>query len=132
MDKMGQKEYRKFGIIMALMIAVFFAVLLPWLFKWQYSNVPWLISAAILLWSLFSPKSLVLIYKPWILLGNMLAYVNTRIILGFVFFGMFVPIALLLKMVNRVPISKKINMQIHSSYWEEKIAQDKQHMEKIY
>jgi hypothetical protein len=132
MDKMGQKEYRKFGITMALMIAVFFAVLLPWLFKWQYSSIPWLISAAILLWSLFSPKSLVLIYKPWILLGNMLAYVNTRIILGLVFFGLFVPIAFLLKIINRVPISKKINMQIHSSYWEEKIAQDKQHMEKIY
>lgn len=127
---MNRKEYRKFGIIMALMVALFFGIVLPWIFSWETSNIPWLIAVSLILLALLVPKMLVVIYKPWMLLGNILAYINTRIILGIVFFGMFMPIALILKIMNKHPIRTKIYTQ--SSYWEHKQVQDRQHMEKIY
>jgi len=127
---MNQQEYRKFGMIMALMVALFFGGLLPWIFTWEYSIIPWFISASLLGLALLAPKALIILYKPWMYLGNILAYINTRVILAIVFFGVFVPIALILKIMNKNPIRTKIYKQ--SSYWEEKQLQDRQHMEKIY
>jgi hypothetical protein len=129
---MNTKEYRKFGLIMAAMVAVFFGGLLPWIFSWSYSYIPWLISASLLLSALVFPKALLIIYKPWMLLGNVLGYINTRIILGIIFFGLFVPIALILKIMHKDAMNRKLQIEQTSSYWQAKNAQDKEHMENIY
>ena len=129
---MNTKEYRKFGLMMAAMVALFFGGLLPWIFNWSYSFIPWVISASLLLTALLFPKALFVIYKPWMLLGNVLGYINTRIILGIIFFVLFVPIALVLKIMNKDAMNRKLQMEEESSYWQKKTTQDKAHMEKIY
>ncbi len=129
---MNTKEYRKFGLIMAAMVALFFGGLLPWIFSWSISFIPWIISASLLLTALLFPKVLFVIYRPWMLLGHVLGYINTRIILGVIFFALFVPIALILKIMNKDAMSRKLQSEEKSSYWQEKNAQDKAHMENIY
>ena len=129
---MNTKEYRKFGLIMAAMVAVFFGGLLPWIFNWGYSFIPWLISVSLLLTALLFPKVLFVIYKPWMLLGSVLGYINTRIILGVIFFGLFLPIALILKIMHKDAMNRKLKIEDKSSYWQEKTVQDKAHMENIY
>ena len=129
---MNTKEYRKFGLMMAAMVAVFFGGLLPWIFSWSYSFTPWIISAMLLLTALLFPKALLVIYKPWMLLGNVLGYINTRIILGIIFFTLFVPIALILKIMNKDAMNRKLQIEERSSYWQEKNVQNKEHMENIY
>ncbi len=44
--------------------------------------------------ALVLPRSLVSVYRGWMMVGHVLGWINTRIILGVIFYGMFTPIGL--------------------------------------
>ena len=129
---MTNKEYRNFGLIMAGFISLLFGLLFPWLFTWEFSFIPFVISTALILWSFISPKTLVILYKPWMKLGKLLGFINTRIILGIVFFAIFTPFAMVLKIMKKDAMKRQFNDKKNASYWEKSTQQDKQQMEKIY
>lgn len=129
---MTNKEYRNFGLIMAGFIGLLFGLLFPWLFTWKFSFIPWAISAVLILWALLAPKTLVILYKPWMKLGKILGFINTRIILGIVFFAIFTPFAIALKILKKDAMKRQFNAKKNASYWEESTKQEKQQMEKIY
>ncbi len=129
---MTTKEYRNFGLVMAGFISLLFGLLFPWLFAWKLSFIPWIISFTLILWAFISPKTLSILYKPWMKLGNILGFINTRIILGAVFFVIFTPVALLLKVMKKDAMKRELKADKNKSYWEKSTQQDKQQMEKIY
>ena len=129
---MTTREYRNFGLIMAGFISLLFGLLFPWLFAWKFSFIPWVISFSLVLWAFISPKTLSILYKPWMKLGSILGFINTRIILGIVFFSIFTPIALLLKIMKKDAMKRELKTGKSESYWEKSIQNDKQQMEKIY
>jgi len=129
---MTNTEYRHFGFIMAGFITLLFGLLFPWLFNWKFSFIPWSISFALILWTLLAPATLVTLYKPWIKLGNILNFINTRIILGIIFFILFTPIAIALKIMKKDAMKRTLNKKKNASYWEKSTIQNKKQMEKIY
>ena len=129
---MTNKEYRNFGLIMAGFISLLFGLLFPWLFTWEFSFIPFVISTVLILWSFTSPKTLIILYKPWMKLGKLLGFINTRIILGIVFFAIFTPFAMVLKIMKKDAMKRQFNDKKNASYWEKSTPQDKQQMEKIY
>ncbi len=129
---MENKEYRHFAFIMAGLISLLFGLLFPWLFDWKFSFIPWGISFALILWALLAPATLIILYKPWIKLGNLLGFINTRIILGIVFFILFTPIAIALKIMKKDAMKRTVNKKENASYWEKSTIQNKKQMEKIY
>ena len=130
LDKAG---YRKFGLTMAIIIAILFGLLIPWLFNMEtFPKTPWYIAAVLGVWSFVIPGTLGVIYKPWMHFGHVLGFINTRIILGLVFFVMFTPIALLLKLLGKDYMKRKLSKHSDQSYWSQSTHQDKKHMENIY
>ena len=129
--EMGTKEYRKFGLTTGLIIALLFGLLLPWLFDHSLPRWPWIVSAVLIVWGLVLPNSLSIIYGPWMKFGHIIGTVNTKIILTLVFFLIFTPVSLFLKLMGKDMMNRKIE-RTKLSYWQESEKQSKEHMERSY
>jgi hypothetical protein len=57
--------------------------------------------------ALVAPRILAPVYRVWMLLGEVLAWINTRIILGVVFYGVVTPIGLLMRLTGRDPMRRQ-------------------------
>ena len=51
--------------------------------------------------SINSKRAVIQLYRAWIKLGNILGWINSRIILGIMFYLLFVPIGLLLRLLGK-------------------------------
>jgi preprotein translocase subunit SecY len=98
--KMSTKELRKFGLVTGAMLILFFDLLIPWI--WGFAPPMWpLIAAAILAsMALILPASLSPVYKVWMTFAEALGWVNTRIILSVIFFLVFFPIGMVMRIFN--------------------------------
>ena len=127
---LDSKGLRKFGITTAIIIAVLFGVIFPYLFDQSISIIPWSISAVLILWALIIPKSLNPIYHIWMKIGLVLGWINTRIILGAVFYLIVTPIGLFVRLIGKNPLNKPMPMT--DSYRITSKSRSKKHMEKPY
>ena len=110
-----KKTLREFGLVFAGGLIVFFGLLIPWIFDkpwiWQAGGArwPWIAAAAFGATGLILPRVLKPVYLLWMKLGHVLGWVNTRIILGLLFFVMFAPLALLFRLFGRDPLARRLD-----------------------
>ena len=99
-DPMSNKELRKFGLVTGGMLILFFVGLIPWI--WNVSIPMWPLYAAGILaaMALVWPASLGPVYAIWMKFAEALGWVNTRIILSVIFFLMFFPIGMVMRLFN--------------------------------
>jgi hypothetical protein len=99
-EKMSPKELRKFGLVTAAMLILFFDLLIPWI--WSLPRPMWPVVAAGILVSmgLAFPAALGPVYKIWMRFAEALGWVNTRIILSLIFFLIFFPFGILMRVFN--------------------------------
>ncbi len=118
-DNINRKILREFGFL----ISVFFPFLIGWILP-AFVGHPfrfwtlWISLPALIL-ALTKPILLFYPYKAWMKLGHILGWINSRIILGMVFFIVLQPIALLMKSFGHDPLRLKKSNQ--KSYKENKI-----------
>ena len=79
---------------------------------WQTS----IISALFFILGLIFPGSLKLVYVLWMRLAFILGWVNTRIILFVLFYLIFTPIGLVIKLTGKDLLERKIDKS-RDSYW---------------
>ena len=117
------KEYRNFGLLVG---SIFLGISLWPLIKGLPPRL-WLtaIAGVLLFAAVLWPKGLSPLYSIWIKIGDGLGWINSQIILGIVFYGMFTPIGLIMKVFGKDPLKKKPDPQA-SSYWSEKKPIDHQ------
>ena len=125
----NNKILREFGFL----ISFVFPILIGWILPafgghsfrlWTlWISLPALILASIRPGLLFYP------YKAWMNLGSILGWINSRIILGLVFFIVLQPIAILMKFFGHDPLRLKKSNQ--KSYKENKINH-KVNLKKIF
>ncbi len=110
-----KKTLREFGLVFASGLIIFFGLLIPWIFDrpwvWQDGGAhwPWIGAAAFAATGLLLPVALKPVYIIWMKLGQVLGWINTRIILGVVFFLIFVPVALIFRVLGRDPMERKLD-----------------------
>ena len=103
----SNKQLREFG----LLIGFGFPLLIGWL-------IPAFTGHGFRVWTLFigmpafiigtiSPRLLYYPYKNWTALGNILGWVNSRVILGLVFMIVLVPIAFIMRLTGYDPLRTK-------------------------
>ena len=106
----SKKDLREFGYVFGIGIPLFLGWLMPYIFGHEFRVWTLWISIPILLLGIFSPFKLRIIYKCWMKLGQILGWINSRIILGLVFIIVLQPIALIMKLFGYDPLgAKKIN-----------------------
>ncbi len=99
-----------FGIFTAILFGGFF----PWVFDGTYPVWPWYVLAVSGGIALTAPFVLKPIYRLWMVVGQILGWINTRIILGLIFFAVFTPYSLVLKLLGKDILSRKLNKKIES------------------
>jgi len=132
-DHMTPAELRSFGLITGAIAAVLFGLLIPWLpiFGHHYPKWPWILAGVLAAMALIYPFSLKPVYKVWMTFGGVLGFINTRIILGILFFLVFLPFGIALKLFGKDPMSRKLDDNA-ASYRVESERRDPSHLEKPY
>jgi hypothetical protein len=100
---------RKFGYTMAAFIAVVFGLVLPWLWGFKSPTWAWVIGAVFAVLAIVWPMGLGGIYRVWMKLAGILAWINTRIILGLVFIFVFTPIGLVMRIIGKDTLEKSFD-----------------------
>ena len=71
-------------------------------------------SVLLILPALIWPASLLRVYKAWMALGTVMGWINTRIILGAVFYLVVTPIGVLRRLFGKDPMGKKLKSDVDS------------------
>ena len=112
----GIAQLRNFG----LLVGGIFGVIGLWPLVWrQQTPRSWalVIAVFLVLPALVAPRVLSPVYRFWMALGEVLAWINTRIILGVVFYGVVTPIAVAMRLRGRDAL--KLRRRECDSYWQD-------------
>lgn len=105
---------RSFGRV----FVVFFLVLaaLGWWHGWR--AFPWLLGAAGLMatLTLFLPDLLAPFNRAWMKFAEILNRIVSPLVMGVIFFGLFTPTALFMRLIGRDTMNRKFDPQVNS-YW---------------
>lgn len=106
--QMTRAELRTFGLVTAGMVMLCFGLLIPWIWSFAWPIWPLVIAAILITMALIAPVSLRPVYIVWMRFAGVLGWVNTRIILGLIFFLVFLPFGLVMRLFND-PMRRKLD-----------------------
>ncbi len=91
------KELRKFGLI----VGGIFLIIGGWPLVWRGGDIRlwalWL-GAILVPVGLVVPAALAPVFRIWMKVGHVLGWINTRIILGILFFGLITPMGIVMRL----------------------------------
>ncbi len=122
-ETVTNKDLRSFGFIMAGAISVLFGLFFPWVFEKAWPLWPWITAALFILPAVVIPVILKPVYSLWMKIGAVLGWLNTRIILALVFYALFTPYSLVLKLLGKDPMRRKLDSDTYSYRIESKDPQ---------
>lgn len=122
---------RHFGLTTGAIIIVLFGGVLPWIFSSDFPLWPWILGSLLFGVAWLYPIALNPIYFGWMQIGAVLGFINTRIILGLIFYALFVPVGLLLRLLGKDPLNRKLDKHL-DSYRMQPLKVNKNHVEKPY
>jgi hypothetical protein len=105
-----EKELREFGLITAAIAAGLFGFILPLLKHHPIPSAPWIVAVVMLLLALLAPLALKPVYRIWIKIGDLLGWINTRIILGVIFYLLVTPMGIFMRLLgNNDPMQRQLD-----------------------
>ncbi len=119
---LSKKSLRKFGLAMSIAFLVVAGILL---IRHRQYMIPFFVaaSATFIFLTLAMPVLLKPIYIIWMRLGFVLGWFNTRLLLLIMFYLIFFPVGLVMKLLGNDPLSRRIDKKT-SSYWVKKEDRD--------
>lgn len=130
--RLDNKGLRQFGLTTGAIIVVLFALLFPWVFDATSMPLwPWILASLLWLPALFIPSVLRPVYTIWMKIGHGIGWVNTRIILGVLFYVMILPMGLIMRLLGKDPMARKRDKSA-SSYRIKSISEAKDRLEKPF
>ena len=103
----SKKQLREFGLLIGFGFPILIGWLLPSLFGHQFRTWTLWIGVPGLLIGFTAPQLLHFPYKGWMLLGHVLGWINSHIILGLVFIFVLQPIAYMMRLTGYDPLKTK-------------------------
>ena len=129
---LDNKGLRKFGFTTGAIVVVLFAFFFPWVFDAATMPIwPWIIAGLLWLPALLMPAALRPVYTTWMKIGHGIGWVNTRIILGVLFYVIVLPMGLIMRLFGKDPMARKRD-ESASSYRIESVSEAKDRLEKPY
>ncbi|MGD2075889.1 MAG: SxtJ family membrane protein [Gammaproteobacteria bacterium] len=104
---LDRNGYRKFGLTTGAIVVLLFGLVIPWIFDLGYPAWPWILGGTLGLWALLAPGSLRPVYAGWMKFGQVMNWINTRVILGILFYGVFLPFGLVMRLFGRDPMHRR-------------------------
>jgi hypothetical protein len=129
--KLDKKDLREFGLITGGILVCLFGLFLPWLLEHKFPLWPWIVAGILWAWALLLPATLKPVYRAWMAIGHVLGWINTRIILGIMFYLIFLPVGLLLRLFGKDAMARKLS-KTRDSYRVVHPVPPSNHVEKPY
>jgi hypothetical protein len=95
---------RRFGLVMAGLVAGIFGLLLPWLLGHPWPWWPWAVAAGFVVPALAAPRLLGPVHRLWMRFGDLAGWVNTHVTLGLVFYLLMTPLGLAMRLFGYDPM----------------------------
>ncbi len=127
----ADKELRSFGLLMGCFIAGLFGLLFPWLWNLKFVLWPWVVGSVFVLWALALPATLAPVFRGWMIVGGILGWINTRIILALVFYLLFFPLGRVMRLWGWDPLRRAWKKE-GISYRIQSKALDRKQMERPF
>ena len=125
------KELRDFGLIMAGMLILMFGFVLPWIFSFSTPYWPFIAALVFAVVALLRPVLLGPVNRIWLKISDVLGWINTRLVMGVMFFLLIAPIGILMRLLGKDTLSKKLSDE-QTSYRIITKVRDKKHLEKPF
>ena len=103
-ETISKKQLLKFGLLLAFGFPILIGWLFPALAGHGFRQWTLWVGVASLILGLTSPPLLYYPYKGWIIFGNLLGWVNSKIILGLVFIFVLLPVAFIMFLTGYDPL----------------------------
>jgi len=126
----SKKELRSFGLIFGVLIAGVFGILLPWMYELAFPLWPWVLASILSAAAMVKPSVLLYINKAWLFIGNILGFINTRIILGLLFYLLIVPFGITFRLFKKTS-NYRLDKEL-TTYKKPSEKRPVNHMEKPY
>ncbi len=107
--ELDAKGLRSFGVTTGVIIVVLFALFFPWLLEVGIPRWPFILGGILAVWGLVHPTSLRPVYVNWMKFGLLLSKVTTPIVMGIVFYGVVMPMGLLMRLFGKDPMRRKLD-----------------------
>src|SRR5262245_18982689 len=104
---------RSFGLI----VGGIFAVIGVWPALWRGQPLRlWglLLGGALIALALVWPRSLTQVYRLWMTVGEILGWINTRLILGILFYGIFTPVGMFMRLRGQDPMRRTLTPEVNT------------------
>ena len=112
-----KKDLREFGLLFGFLLPIILGFFIPFIMGHSFRFWTLWIGLFSIITSFIKPILLFYPYQFWMKLGNLLGWVNSRIILGIIFIFVLQPIALIMKLFNYDPLRKnKKNLKTYKEY----------------
>ena len=118
----SNKILREFGLLIGFTFPILFGWLLPAFRGHSFIVWPLLVSLPLLIIATIKPLLLSFPYKVWMKIGNILGWLNSHLILGFIFIIILIPISIVMKIIGYDPLRLKKYRQ--KSYREIKVESE--------
>ena len=102
-----KKTLREFGFLVGFIFPFLIGWILPLIGGHSFRTWTLFISVPSIILAFTKPILLLYPYRAWMKLGHILGWVNSRIILGLVFFIVLQPIALIMRILGHDPLRTK-------------------------
>ena len=124
--ELDRKGLRDFAIVTGLIIIGLFGVFLPWIFSgirlfhtydfWGALDPevtafrwPFMLGGLLILWGLVAPMTLKGVYRGWMKFGLIMSAVMTPLIMGIVFYLVFAPVGLVMRVFGKDSMARKFD-----------------------
>lgn len=122
--ELDRKGLREFGVVTGLIIIVLFGLFFPWIFSgikvlhaydfWGALEPavtalrwPFMLGGLLVVWGLVAPMSLKGLHRNWMKFGLMMSSVMTPLIMGIVFYSVFAPVGLAMRLFGKDAMARK-------------------------
>ncbi len=103
----SNKKLREFGFLFGFGLPILIGFIIPTIFGHNFRIWTLWVGFPFIILGIFKPKLLSHFYKCWMLIGEILGFINGKIILSLVFIFVLIPISLIMKMFKYDPLKYK-------------------------
>jgi len=108
-----KKQLRSFGLV----VGGVFSVIGFWPLLIRHEGFRWwavVLAGGLIMPALLFPNSLFWPYKGWMMVGQVLGWINTRIILGVVFYGVVTPIGAVRRWLGKDSMGQRFRPDLNT------------------
>lgn len=129
--ELDRKGLREFGLTTGAAVVAIFGLFFPWILDLEWPTWPWIIAAVFWTLALIQPLWLRWIYRTWMHFGLLAGRVMTPLVLGIVYFGMILPMALVMRLRGNDPMHRAFDPN-QKSYRIQSTTSPKEKLEKPF